>query len=125
MTDQAIFGALPIDFTDLCLQLFQFGLMCRVHLFRQINVVLRFFAQNHLVDVGTKAFLPHLQNHHLFLWFVRHINFNHHHHHHHHQHHHLHLADRLVLQLNAALKLRDLGAGLIEQVLVVLMIRSC
>ena len=104
--------------------------MCRVHLFfRQINVVLRFFAQNHLVDVGTKAFLPHLQNHHLFLWFVRHINFNHHHHHHHHQHHHhhhhLHLADRLVLQLNAALKLRDLGAGLIEQVLVVLMIRSC
>ena len=32
-TDQAILRALPIDFTDLCLQLFQLGLMCRVHLF--------------------------------------------------------------------------------------------
>ena len=33
---------------------------------------------------------------------------------------HLHLADGLVLQLNAALQLRDLSARLIEQVLVML-----
>ena len=34
---------------------------------------------------------------------------------------HLHLADGLVLQLYAALQLRDLSARLIQQVLVVLM----